>query len=120
MSTLQPRDFKTSANPNSGADPYPPPTRSAFTGAVGIPKAVPSGATISTSAPSGCAHSHLEPVPCGATINSIVPPKLTLSATLEIAKALRKIIRDESPPTLIATKFPGRQDLTKSPIPKTI
>ncbi len=27
--------------------------------------------------------------------------------TRDIAKALRKTIRDESPPTLIATKFPG-------------
>jgi hypothetical protein len=33
-----------------------------------------------------------------------------LAETLEIAKALRKIIREFSPPTLIATKFPGLQD----------
>ena len=41
------------------------------------------------------------------TINSIVPPTVELVETREIAKALRKTIRDESPPTLMATKFPG-------------
>jgi hypothetical protein len=35
--------------------------------------------------------------------------------TREIAKARLKTIRDESPPTLIATKFPGLQTGAISP-----
>ena len=61
MSTLQPRALSTSANPNNGADPYPPPTNKTDTGSVGIPKAVPSGATISRTTPSPWAHNHLLP-----------------------------------------------------------
>ena len=57
--------------------------------------------------PSPCAHNHLLPCPCGATINSIVPPTVELVDTRDIAKARLKTIRDESPPTLMATKFPG-------------
>ena len=48
MSTRHPRSFNTSAKPKSGADPYPPPTRSALTGSAGIPKLTPRGPTIST------------------------------------------------------------------------
>jgi hypothetical protein len=36
--------------------------------------------------------------------------------TREIAKARRKTMLDEDPPTLIATKFPGLHTLAKSPI----
>ena len=38
----------------------------------------------------------------------------------EIANALRKTILDESPPTEIATKFPGRQTDARSPIANSI
>ncbi|CAB5060910.1 unannotated protein [freshwater metagenome] len=55
ISTRQPFSFNNSANPKSGADPYPPPTNSAFTGSVGMPKLVPSGPTISTVACIGSA-----------------------------------------------------------------
>jgi hypothetical protein len=46
---------------------------------------------------------------------SIVPPNVALIATREIAKARRKIMLDESPPTLMATKFPGLQSEARSP-----
>ena len=49
-------------------------------------------------------------------MSSIVPPKVELVATLDIAKALRKIMRDVSPPTLMATKLPGLHSLALSPI----
>jgi hypothetical protein len=39
----------------------PPPTSNTETASVGIPKAVPSGTTISNTAPSPCAHNHLLP-----------------------------------------------------------
>jgi hypothetical protein len=46
----------------------------------------------------------------------MVPPTVELVETREIAKALLKTIRDESPPTLIATKFPGLHVAATSPI----
>ncbi|CAB4737105.1 unannotated protein [freshwater metagenome] len=49
-------------------------------------------------------------------MSSIVPPKVELVATLDIAKALRKIMRDVSPPTLMATKLPGLHNFALSPI----
>ena len=48
-------------------------------------------------------------------MSSIVPPKVALTDTREIAKARRRIMLEESPPTLIATKFPGLQVAAKSP-----
>ena len=48
-------------------------------------------------------------------MSSIVPPKEVLCATRETANARRRIIFEESPPTLIATKFPGLHLSTRSP-----
>ena len=48
-------------------------------------------------------------------MSSIVPPKEEFTDTREIAKALRKIMLEVSPPTLIATKFPGLQSDARSP-----
>jgi hypothetical protein len=38
-----------------------------------------------------------------------------LTDTREIAKARRRIMLDESPPTFIATKFPGLHTEARSP-----
>ena len=48
-------------------------------------------------------------------MSSIVPPNVEFTETREIAKALRKIMLEVSPPTLIATKLPGLHSAARSP-----